>query len=740
MRFRPDGAPNGFARRVPETYVRDAATQGARSGRRPRACARSGRRRLEGRLRALQHARAVAADAAGGARRPHVRLSSAPRSSARRASGCALTVAGDELTEVAPYVHVPESFERRFQELRSANDTIAGIASLSAGLLYGLGGCILGVLWLARAALARGPARAGGRIRRGRPDGGDGAGGGAGRLVRVRHRASGDDLLGASGRRALAALHRRRRWRTRSCSWRRRASRAARFRTSRSSGASGRARRARRAPCSGAPLGGYLFVPLELALVAAFYYATNRWLGWWQPSEVLTDPNILSSALPALMPIAVSLQAGFMEECVFRAVPLALGALHRRAFRPARARHRRRVRAAGGDLRRRARQLPRLSAVFASGRARRAVDALGARSSCASGCCRRSCCTRCSTSRCSRFRCSWSTRRAHGCSAPRWSPRRWCRSPWCSGAGGRAGAWGELPAVVRGTARGPAAATARNGRARGTGGRRRARAADVSFSAWLPGLASRAWSRGSRSRRCGADVPSCRSIGGRAEAAADAALKARGVTLGPEWRRFSTVRGGERGAVRGPQHKFVWREAGPEVYRALVGTTLAPPLWDVRYATFEGDVAAAPRSGAITIEPAMARCGRSGTSARSARPGAHLERDAALGLAAAASARTVRRGSGRAARSRAAEQRNAPARTRLVVRVRGPARRRRQGRRSAHRGGTRRRRGRCPPAVPSTCRSRGCAPRREREGRLQVVKIAAGLPQHLPDSRRLSSR
>src|SRR6185436_14741971 len=77
----------------------------------------------------------------------------------------------------------------------------------------------------------------------------------------------------------------------------------------------------------GRTLGGYLFVPLELALVAIFYFATNHWLGWWQPSEVLTDPNILSAAVPALMPIAISLQAGFMEECLFRAVPLALGAL-----------------------------------------------------------------------------------------------------------------------------------------------------------------------------------------------------------------------------------------------------------------------------------------------------------------------------------------------------------------------------------------------------------------------------
>src|SRR6185436_3104664 len=77
----------------------------------------------------------------------------------------------------------------------------------------------------------------------------------------------------------------------------------------------------------GRTAGGYLFVPIELALVALFYFASNRWLGWWQPSEVLTDPNILSAAIPALMPIAISLQAGFMEECLFRAVPLALGPL-----------------------------------------------------------------------------------------------------------------------------------------------------------------------------------------------------------------------------------------------------------------------------------------------------------------------------------------------------------------------------------------------------------------------------
>ena len=77
----------------------------------------------------------------------------------------------------------------------------------------------------------------------------------------------------------------------------------------------------------GRTLGGYLFVPIELALIAAFYFVTNRYFGWWQPSEALTDPNILGSALPALAPIGMALQAGFMEECLFRAVPLSIAAL-----------------------------------------------------------------------------------------------------------------------------------------------------------------------------------------------------------------------------------------------------------------------------------------------------------------------------------------------------------------------------------------------------------------------------
>ncbi len=152
----------------------------------------------------------------------------------------------------------------------------------------------------------------------------------------------------------------------------------------------------------GRTLGGYLFVPIELALVAAFYYATNRWLGWWQPSEALTDPNILGSAVPALAPIAISLQAGFMEECLFRAVPLSLAALIG-------AHYGRRGTAigdcgggAGARVRRRACELSGFPVVLAAGRIVRCPRCFGPSSSCASGSCRPSCCTPCSTSCCSR--------------------------------------------------------------------------------------------------------------------------------------------------------------------------------------------------------------------------------------------------------------------------------------------------------------------------------------------------
>jgi len=237
-----------------------------------------------------------------------------------------LGVAGDRLSEVTHQVHIPEAFERRFQEMRFANNAIAEVAGILAGALYGIGGCVLGVLWLLRRrALAWRPALVAGAVV---------AALNALALVANAPQAwFGFDtaqptwvfwgqqfalavLVFVGGGLALGLVF---------------------------MAAESLSRRAfpehpqlwklwsRPAASSAAVLGrtaaGYLAVPIELALIAAFYFVTNRYFGWWQPSETLTDPNILGSALPALAPIGMALQAGFMEECLFRAVPLSIAAL-----------------------------------------------------------------------------------------------------------------------------------------------------------------------------------------------------------------------------------------------------------------------------------------------------------------------------------------------------------------------------------------------------------------------------
>lgn len=87
----------------------------------------------------------------------------------------------------------------------------------------------------------------------------------------------------------------------------------------------------RSAACScqivGRTLGGYLIVPLLLAWAILFYMITQCYFGWWIPAETLSNPNILAGYFPWLQALAPSLIAGFSEECIFRAFPLATAAL-----------------------------------------------------------------------------------------------------------------------------------------------------------------------------------------------------------------------------------------------------------------------------------------------------------------------------------------------------------------------------------------------------------------------------
>lgn len=78
---------------------------------------------------------------------------------------------------------------------------------------------------------------------------------------------------------------------------------------------------------AGRILGGYGWTGLFLLYAMAFALLRNEVLHWWEPTGIDSNPNILASLRPALAPIFTALQAGTLEECLFRAVPLALAVL-----------------------------------------------------------------------------------------------------------------------------------------------------------------------------------------------------------------------------------------------------------------------------------------------------------------------------------------------------------------------------------------------------------------------------
>jgi len=77
----------------------------------------------------------------------------------------------------------------------------------------------------------------------------------------------------------------------------------------------------------GRTVSGYLLVSAFFAYDVLLYLITTRVFGWWSPAEALLHPDVLATYAPWLSAIANSFQAGFWEECLFRAVPLAGAAL-----------------------------------------------------------------------------------------------------------------------------------------------------------------------------------------------------------------------------------------------------------------------------------------------------------------------------------------------------------------------------------------------------------------------------
>jgi hypothetical protein len=69
---------------------------------------------------------------------------------------------------------------------------------------------------------------------------------------------------------------------------------------------------------------GYLATPWILGFMLLFSYVTQHWYGWWHPAGSFSDPNVLASYFPWFGAAAISLQAGFFEEIAFRALPFAM--------------------------------------------------------------------------------------------------------------------------------------------------------------------------------------------------------------------------------------------------------------------------------------------------------------------------------------------------------------------------------------------------------------------------------
>ncbi len=80
-------------------------------------------------------------------------------------------------------------------------------------------------------------------------------------------------------------------------------------------------------PALGLTVGGYLLAVFDLSYDAVFYDLASKIPGWWIPIHELAQPDLLATSIPALVVFGYSLMAGFEEECLFRAIPLAGAAL-----------------------------------------------------------------------------------------------------------------------------------------------------------------------------------------------------------------------------------------------------------------------------------------------------------------------------------------------------------------------------------------------------------------------------
>ena len=248
-----------------------------------------------------------------------------------------LVVGGGALTELTHFVQIPEAFTRRYEQMRSANEAIGAASSIAVFGPYLLGFCGLGLFFMIRQrwVLWRQPTFWGLLIAL---------------LMGLQQLnqwpllwMSYDTAVPASGfaiRQVMTALAifgafailltvsfmaaetlSRRAFPEHVQLWKVWSRPVASSRT-----------------VFGQSIAGYLLVAPFFAYEIVLYFFAQGKLGWWTPSDTLINPDMFANYVPSLSAIAQAAQAGFWEECLFRAAPLAAAALigdkfgKRRAF------------------------------------------------------------------------------------------------------------------------------------------------------------------------------------------------------------------------------------------------------------------------------------------------------------------------------------------------------------------------------------------------------------------------
>lgn len=237
-----------------------------------------------------------------------------------------LRVSGEKLTELTHFVQVPETFIRKYTEMRSANDAIRYYAKIALILLYFLGCCLFGLFFLMRRRyiLWRAPIIWGllftllmiGTALNQLP-------------LAWSHYDTAVSAMGYLVQYIVSILINAIQWGI--------------FFTIIFAAAESLTRYAfgnkiqlwsmwdkgiaNSYQVLGRTVAGYLVVPILLAYAILFYFIMNSNFGWWSPASALFDPNVLATYLPWFDALSQSICAGFWEECMFRAVPLSCAAI-----------------------------------------------------------------------------------------------------------------------------------------------------------------------------------------------------------------------------------------------------------------------------------------------------------------------------------------------------------------------------------------------------------------------------